>query len=135
MGIEDFIGIEEGDMMMHDATNNKFKYPVRRLLQAVRANRLAHLREHKDAMKEYRLRMVDACKARLEDAMAGRDVDHAIRMVRPENYVKEYDRAITMFEMTSETAIQLDSKTFSQLVMDEWEWTHSFKNSTSAYIS
>jgi hypothetical protein len=121
-------------MLHSDPINNKFKYPIKDLLKVVKENRKKHEDQYKSAMEAYRSRVVDVLRVNLDVAITGRDVDHDIGVIRPRQYLREYDRAIRMFEMTSEKEAELDSRTFAQLVMDEWSWKDDFISSTSAYV-
>lgn len=54
---------------------------------------------------------------------------------QPQTYENSYVRAIRMLELSAEDIIEVDELTFNQLVLDEWQWKHSFSASNTAYKS
>ena len=52
---------------------------------------------------------------------------------KPKSHTNDYNRAIKMVMMSVDTTIELDEKTFSELVMDEWGWKHEFEMTKSLY--
>lgn len=54
-------------------------------------------------------------------------------LTTPEDHTKDYDRAIQMVEWSIEDTIELDTRQFQQLVMDEWEWKERFDTQIAAY--
>ena len=113
--------------------NHTFKYSTEELLAKLKENRTKHEANYKEAMAKYREALKKELQKKLEEANNGADVSHSIKTIRPLQYLSTYDRFITMFEMMVETEIELDSATFAQLVLDEWDWSHNFANSTMLY--
>lgn len=121
----------KGDKM--NRLHNTFKYPATELLKAVKENREKHVADYKEAFINYRKLL----KTELSDLVArvekGGEIDHNIRLRKPESHEREYDQAIRMLEMTGDREIELDGQTFAKLVMDEWEWQQSFTTNTKSY--
>jgi len=123
--------------------NHTFKYNTQDLLKTLIKNREIHKNKYDEAMIEYKGVLKDELTGRIVeletlvgDIDDGREILHHIdnlKTVKPTQYLSEYDRFISMFEMMTENVIELDSETFNQLVRDEWEWKHSFDNSTMLY--
>lgn len=108
-------------------------YRKKDLLKRLLANRKVHESTYTRAMIQYRKRVITAVSTALRNAKAGKDIPYQHNLPKPETYVKEYDRAITMLEMTTMAEIKLDADRFKQLVMDEWPFSHQFTSSTIAY--
>jgi hypothetical protein len=113
--------------------NHTFKYSTATLLEKLKENRENHKKNFDIAMKKYRETIQKELEAKLKLAKQGKDVKHSIQTIRPVEYLTTYDRFIDMFTMMVETEIELDSETFAQLVRDEWDWSHSFEQSTLMY--
>lgn len=123
-----------GDFM-RNAIANSFQYPVAKLLEALKKNRETHLTEYKDATSNYRKLLGEELITMQGQVEQGLDIDHYVHLKKPESHVKEYDQAIAMLEMTSETQIEIDGHTFAKLVMDEWDWQQSFSSNTKMYTT
>jgi len=115
--------------------HHTFQYPVAKLLESLQKNRETHLSEYKDALSNYKKLLVEELEKLTKDAKDGKKLDHEIPLRRPESHGREYDQAITMLQMTSETEIMIDGQTFAKLVMDDWDWQHSFTVNTKSYTT
>ncbi len=113
--------------------HNTFKYPVSELLTAVTDNREQHIKDYDEAIINYKKILVEELEKTLALAKEGEKVDHDLRLRKPESHEKEYNQAISMLKMTSDTEIEIDGNVFAQLVMDEWDWQHSFSSNTRSY--
>lgn len=102
------------------------------LLKTIRKNREDHARDYTEAVTIYREKAVKAIEQMLENAKNGHIV-HSIDVVRPKEFLKDYDRAIEMVRMSVDTQIELSYQDFDQWVMNNWTWQESFKNSTGFY--
>jgi len=120
-------------MRFNNAINNTFKYPVAKLLDALNTNREQHIKDYETAEKVYKEVLVLELKAMLEKAEKEEKVEHTVRLRIPTSHVKEYDQAITMLKMTSDTEIEIDGDTFAKLVMDEWDWQDNFTHNTKSF--
>jgi len=52
---------------------------------------------------------------------------------QPVSNVEEYDVVIGMFELAMEQTFELDLDHYRRFILDEWDWTHSFALSKTAY--
>lgn len=57
-----------------------------------------------------------------------------INSVKPESHESEYDRAISMLNHSVDDILDIDERTYKHYVLDDWDWTSSFKAVTSTYI-
>lgn len=103
------------------------------LLSHLRTNRENHIVEYNDALVQYRLALQEAFKDALKQAKNNEDVEHRVNVVRPQNYTKAYDEAITMLEWDVEDSVELDQHEFKQYVQDEWGWKNEFLATTRIY--
>lgn len=104
------------------------------LLKKVNDNRAQHKKDYDDAMQKYSKEAVEALEQLLQDARSG-NIKHSIDTVRPREYLKEYDRAITMLEMSKDEILEISLQDFDQLVMDNWSWQQTFSSVTKVYNS
>jgi hypothetical protein len=118
---------------MRIALHNTFKYPVAKLLEALKVNRENHLKEYTNAWANYTHLLKEELLSLTAKVVEGKEIEHTIRLRKPERHDKEYDQAIRMLELTSETEVDIDGQTFAKLVMDEWEWQQSFTANTLSY--
>lgn len=112
---------------------------VKRLevLEIIKANREKHKKDYLVAIKAYRVKVVDLLSKELEKAKTGKDFSLSIDASKPHSYLKDYDLAIKMLEMSVYEIIELKLGEFNQLVNDQWSWQSSFKMSyvsNSAYF-
>lgn len=128
------IRINMGDIKNMRGLNNTFKYPVAKLLIAVTKNRGIHISDYEDAMGNYKKLLKKELEALLEAIKKGQNIDHSINLKQPESHIEEYDQAIAMLKMTSDIKIEINGNTFAQLVMDKWDWQHSFASNTKVFM-
>lgn len=114
--------------------NKSMKYRKGDLLEVLKENREKHKAEYDRALVQYNKELIQDLKNKLQDAKVGKEVSH-IGLLKPEEHLVDYDRAIRMFTLTSEEHVELDQRTFCQLVMDDWDWKRSFAANTIAYAA
>lgn len=103
------------------------------LLSHLRTNRDNHVEEYNDALILYRAALTEAFKEALKKAKNNEDVDHYIKLERPQNYLDSYDNAIDMLIWSTEDIIELDQVEFKQYVRDEWNWKQAFTAVARSY--
>ena len=106
------------------------------LLDIVRKNKVKHVKEFEESVKDYKKAAVKVAKEHVELAKTGElDQIAKIRAMpqKPASYEKDYDRAIRMLELSVEDTIELEEDIFNQLVLDEWHWKNAFVASNSLY--
>lgn len=122
--------------MRSDTGTARWEFKVVDLLDKLRANRTAHVEEFAEAWQGYMTALETTLEGLLDTVRTGRDVDmYKARLDRPSSHEKDYDRIIEVLEMTSADTVQLTLGEFDKYVRDNWEWTESFKMSSSNYIS
>jgi len=111
------------------------------LIKALTANRAKHLIEYNKAVVEFR----QAARKLLQDALGDVVADDApiglkeplkhlyVHLDAPRQYLKEYDKALRMLDMSIKGEIELDSHEFSSYVDDDWDWKDTFSASNSTY--
>jgi hypothetical protein len=104
------------------------------LLNTVCKNRADHAKDYEDAMISYKVEAIKAIETLLTKAKEG-DISHSIDVVKPKEFLKDYDRAIQMIRMSVDNVLELSYQDFDQWVMNNWTWRESFNNSTGLYKS
>ncbi len=130
-----------------------------KLLNTLKANRDAHVKEYKAAVEGYleeafiRLekkyveaqhelrKAFERTKHELESFDPSKASDTVVfsrgisfNLVAPRNYVDAYDQAIQMMEWETRGEVELNSTEFRCFVMNKWDWMEEFKQSTVSYI-
>jgi hypothetical protein len=123
----------EGRNVMRDVKMDKAE-----LLNIVRENKEKHIREYNEAVEDYKKAAVKLAQENLELANTG-DLDKISKIKslpsKPTSYEDSYTRAIRMLELSVESIIEIEEQIFNQLVLDEWQWKHSFVASGALYKS
>jgi len=114
---------------MHTVRINKEEFIVR-----VRENRDNHRAVFEAALEGYRLRMQTELERRLHDLRKGRKINQHLGLPEPEDHTDDYDRVLTMAEMSVDEIIELEADDFAMYVMDQWRWKQSFADSTAWYL-
>lgn len=105
------------------------------LLAKVQGNRDNHRKLFEEAQANYRERMIEELDRMLEDARKGRKIRRMVSIPEPEDHTKDYDRIISMLQMSVDKVVELDQQSFAMYVMDQWAWAGSFASNTLAYTS
>lgn len=113
------------------------------LIDKLRANRDVHVREYKEACAGYRdqaLAKVDEIMDQLKRQISALKEGEAVPLANiffslpaPESHAADYDRVLTMLSMSVDDEITLDQKSFSQYVMDNWDWKESWEGTKMSY--
>lgn len=108
------------------------------LVKVLKTNLTKHIKEFKEAEKDYKKVVIQVASDNLKLARTGNldKVDKQMRNPpRPESHEDDYRRALRMLELSMDTAIELEDDIFNQLVLDEWHWKQSFEHSNFLYKS
>ena len=114
---------------------NTVKVPKAKLLAKLKTNRKNHRNIFLKAQEGYRQMVIEELEEMLEDAREGKKINTYINLQAPVDQTKDYDRAISMLEMSVDKIIQLSSTEFANYVMDDWSWKEQFTMSNMAYLS
>lgn len=103
------------------------------LAKKVLENRNAHQAIFQEACEGYRAKALELLEAHVAEVKAGKITRVVVNLPYPENHVDDYDRVLTMLEMSVDSQVTIDEGTFANYVMDQWAWTKQFLSSNSAY--
>lgn len=111
--------------------------PRVKLIEALTANRTTHVADFDEATAAFRgavLNKLREAVAAVEDGADPR-LHLAINLSIPQSHQREYDTALNMLTMATDTSIVIDEKKYLQYVEDEWSWKPGFAASTALYKS
>ena len=114
---------------------NQVKVRRADLLAKVRTNRDAHRDLFLKAREGYRKLVIEELDRMLADAKAGLPIRRSVTLTEPSNHVKDYDRVITMLEMSVDDTVTLDAQDFDRYVMDNWDWSRFALATNTAYAA
>lgn len=103
-------------------------------LATVKENRDNHRAVFEEALDGYRRRLIRELERRINDVKRGRPVDFGIRLPEPEDHTEDYDRVISMAELSLDDEVSLDEHDFGKYMMDQWPWKHEFAETTGLYV-
>ena len=115
------------------------------LLSKMRENRATHIKEYNEAVEGFWKTVLQSAQdgvvnlqAWVKKLEAGEQyVPHGVsfsHLVKPQSHEKDYDQAIAMYEMCVDDVVSVRSDEFACYVLDEWDWTQSFKSTNSMYV-
>lgn len=104
------------------------------LLKRIKANRRAHRKVYEKAYEAFSAQAAEELSRRLELIKAGKHFDLSIRLPIPEDHTADYDRAITMIEMSLGETIVLSERDFAEYVQDDWDWKRAWAVTAAAYL-
>jgi hypothetical protein len=81
---------------------NTVKVKREDLLTKMRANRAAHRDLFLKAQEGYRKPVIEELDRMLVDAKKGRPIQRSVTLTEPSTHIKDYDRGISMLEMSVE---------------------------------
>ncbi len=108
-------------------------FPVKELLTKLRENRETHVNMVKEAKKNYLVALKQELEQKLADLNAGKKISTSSNLSVPGDNSAEYDTAISMLAMTTDTTIQLTQAQYNSYAMDQWNWKRNFLATASAY--
>lgn len=119
--------------MNYDSTGLTMTFPVAKLIEALKTNREKHKQMVTEAKKNFiaaqRTELLDKLK-RLDE---GKKIDTYSNLRAPGDNTSQYDTAISMLEMTTDTNIKLGQAQYNCYVLDNWSWKRDFLMSASSY--
>jgi hypothetical protein len=110
------------------------KIETEQLLKVIKENRTKHIRDYFDSYAGYREEAIKKLKEILSDAEKGKKIRTFFTLHEPENHTDDYDRIITMLEMTSDISVEIIQRDFDRYVMDNWEWTDRVSETNALYL-
>ena len=115
--------------------NLEFKYPVSQILKIVKKNKENHQTIYNEAIINYKKILKQELQKLLNDVDNNIDIQHEIRIRKPQHFLNEYDQIIMMLEMTTNEEIHLTSDMFAKIVMNNWDWKNKFEMNTTVYAN
>lgn len=107
--------------------------PKAELRTVVQKNRDAHLGIFEEAVDGYREQVLVSLQNHINEVRQGRVKHVLINFPYPEDHTRDYDRVLTMLDMSIEDEIVLDETDFAMYVMDDWGWKRQFLVANAAY--
>lgn len=114
------------------------------LLAVLKENRSRHIKDFKVACEGYReaaLKRIDKIFGEVRDQVARLKKGETVAVIGlhfnlavPVSHERAYNQTIKMMEMEVEDNVVLTASQFACFVMDDWDWTQEFRNSTSPYF-
>ena len=112
----------------------KFMFNTAEILEKLRVNREEHIKIVREAQKGLRDKWREMLTEALEDVIDySEGVTPSLHLQVPNNHTDDFDRAIQMFEMTTDKEVGLGEAEFQSYVRNEWQWRQQFLASNSAY--
>ena len=105
------------------------------LLEELRKNRGAHRDIFLKAQNGFKAAVLETVEDMLDQARQGKRVNFSVHLPAPIDQTKDYNRAIKMFEMSTESETDLEEHEFAQYVMDDWSWKDQVTMTNTAYLS
>ena len=111
------------------------RVPVASLLTILEENRNQHRDVVEKAWVGYREAAIKSLDDLLTRVRSGSKQRVYVVLELPVDHTADYERAIKMLKMSVDPVIEVDEKTFKNLVEDEWDWSDQFRNTNSTYTS
>lgn len=102
------------------------------LLAKLKENREAHVSGYADAVEGWKVTVEKSLKDALK-VLKKEGKFNGVYHNAPIDNKKDYDKAITKFEMSVDDVIELEDHEFNQYVMDEWQWKSQVFGVNNAY--
>jgi hypothetical protein len=108
-----------------------------KLTEILTKNRADHREIFLKAQEGYRAAVISLLDEQLKRARNGKDADiqRFISITQPEDHTEDYDRVISMLEMSVDDTIEVSAEEFRNYVQDKWQWSRSWAISNSGYTS
>jgi hypothetical protein len=105
------------------------------LIGIIMKNRDEHREIFLAAQKKYREIVITLLDEKLRTAREGKPfvLREIVALVEPVDHTRDYDRALQMLDLEVEAIVVLSTADFSNLVQDQWQWSHQWAVSNSRY--
>jgi hypothetical protein len=112
---------------------NTVKVDKAELIKLVKANRDGHRKIFEEALAGYKKQAMKQLDAYIERIDRGDVIAVAFYVPVPEDHTDDYDRVLTMLDMSVDDTIEIDQNAFASYVMDDWQWKKQFLTTNSSY--
>ena len=103
------------------------------LLAKVRENRDAHRAVFEEAVAGYQKQAETMLREHIKRIKSGELVEVFVRLPRPVEHTKDYDRVIAMLDMDLGDEIELEEHDFQMYVQDDWDWKGTWAIANASY--
>jgi len=106
------------------------------LIDTIKKNLEVHVKEYKEMHVLYSIKAIELTKellSKVEKDATG--VYLAISLTEPTSSEESYNTALEMLELEVNDTVTISEKEFKQYIKDEWNWSHSFAISKTAYLN
>lgn len=114
---------------------NSVEVKRQELLEKITANRNSHRELFLKAQEGYRKQVIEELDRMLHDAQMGKNIRRSISLPEPQDHTADYDRTITMLEMSVDETIEITAGEFDMFVMDNWHWKAAAMQSNTFYAA
>jgi len=106
------------------------------LIAVITSNQLTHNQEYAEMMQAFKVEVATETKAMIEfNASREKDFRTSIDVREPMSHNDEYDRILSMLNMSVDDNITLSQEEYRQYVLDEWSWAGMFAMSKTRYLN
>ena len=106
------------------------------VLETLEKNRVLHLKEYKEAMKNWAEMAITQLKDEIKELENHpEDANLYFNLQKPESHVDDYDKAIGMMKFEVRDEVEITEEDYSRFFLDEWNWSDGFKHLTTVYNS
>lgn len=114
---------------------NTVKVKRLELLDKIRGNRTKHRELFLKAQEGYRELVITELDRMLKDARDGKRIRRTISMPEPQDHTDDYDRVISMLEMSLDEIVEIHANEFDMYVRDRWGWKQIADLTNIAYAA
>ena len=104
------------------------------LIQKLRENKKAHIKDYNEAVIAYKLEVAEQLKQLTKDLKNG-SMDFKLNLVKPVNREQRFDETIQMFEWETKEIVELLQGEFNDYVLDKGIDAISALNLNNSYKS
>lgn len=121
-------------MISQGETMEKVRVKPQKLIAKLKENFERHKKELEVANKNYLAAAIKSLGIRLTSLKDGKVVDLRFNLDPPDDHTEDYERAITMLEMSEDETVTITSTQFAAFVQDQWQWKQNFLLKNSTYM-
>jgi hypothetical protein len=108
------------------------------LAEILKKNMKVHISDYENAYRAYvnvSMEELGSAMGRLSKGEKVSMAEVASKLTPPVSHEDSYKIAIRMLELSTSKEVTITEREFTQYVMDEWNWSTSFKHLNSVYSS
>jgi hypothetical protein len=113
------------------------------LLPKIKANKEQHVKEFKETYDAWLILRKEAVEKGIKEVRSQLKSEDELTQgyvqfeipVKPQSHQKDYDRVISMLEMSVDEELDLPVDEFARYALDEWDWSVGFKSTSAIYVN